>query len=1817
MADTEKNDSEEEGQEIDHVEEREEKEMFHVLLDNSALPIILFILGAMHTRIEAVICLLLLALYNIYRTKTVFERKRKLMLERKASDPKFLKTVLGAIPNWVSNAEEERTRFLNNMIDQIWPHAKGPAEEGLRDYLDNMFKVYYLPYYPFLNKLEMYDCDLGQDPPMLLGVNVITLKDKVFIDLNIRKSGRTNISILTGFKGVDLKILVGNLQFEAKQRIVLDQLTSEAPYCRAVSISMAEKPTVSFKLEVAGKLVGINPDKIPGVSGIIEEAIDSAMCGMTWPSCNVVDMFGPEDKSFLSLNERAHLERREGTGLVRIRLLNSSNLTATECSSNVVIVVRIGIKDMQPASCDGLVQQEVSTVGKVENGQVVWDEDFDMVLYDKQMNLIVFELREKEERGKLLGTLKEKASNLVAGKVHGFNHAMDIPKIKQTKSATQLKIGFPKLSVQLQYIPYSRQEEPYQPLKMLERVHAEWYKQSSVNLSSLSLTAKKPMADPARLANLRLFVSVRCLRKYPYEKDLQRDGTVFRDCNDPVQIHVQYKSKVRPTKVAPVKQSTATKFKNKLGSVRSAPPVVQEDGVCITKKTWPLPPLEAGGDEIFFMENFNFRVQDALEDKLFINTECEKDAQFKGSLSVKDIMEHGSKGVTMQMPLTASEGRRQSSKPELEIRFVVRYADAESIDKTNEIATKAESSGTIEKSTDTDLVLQETHFAGGMAACFFVSYFTGWLFGVVSAIGLSILTFIIGGVIYLRSHNGTLRKLNETQSSFIARLVDYCERKKKRDLEKAAAEAALELQRKAAKKKMEQPTENEVSIVETPLSVADQETEAELVKVKQELPLWVHFPDVEKTDWLNEILEALWPHICKGTEAMINEKISGALGSAGLPDFLGSLQVNELTLGSTPPVISGVRSFSREAQGDQIIFDIALSFANDLAVEAGIRDPFTVRFSDLSFSTTLRVIMGPLVGMLPCIGSVSICLTDTPEIDFALDVCRIPLLNMPGVFSLFKHLVADNLGPMLVHPQIMDVTGPLVDMNELARRIVNKKWGDGILRVTVVSASKLKNTDALFFGKSDPFCEVTLHQQPAIKRRTRYINDNLNPVWNDDFEFIVNDTRAKIQFTVLDKDVRKSEIIGIAEMEPFHELEPDMTVEKRLPLLLKGKDHGSITVRLEWKPFNKDVNSEIARDPNGRAIAAAFVHISQCTNLDEEADDIKLRCGNFESSLIASTESDDTKLRGRRPLVQATLSAEVTSFDQDLVLDIKNNGTVHIPVRDIVKNDGKLSGAFPIVGTVSSLIELQASVMTVSKSKGTTVAKNCMSVDSGVLRLWVYSAHGLLNVETFSKSDPFCEIKLPREPTIKDVETKYISNNLNPVWDERYEFVISDADGVVEFVVRDHEVTGIKEKVLGRTQIQINDLVPNTRIKLKLNLRTDKGKMQGTLNVDVEYKPFRIPKKGDKPLPPAQSSLATEAAKDWLEHPWAKNVVYCMFDSWKEPPSSSASLRLLLNKDQMGATKVMKASDDMINSGVRVLGSYSGHIIVEATKSGKVLASGAFPADKLKLDPVEAQPMIISLNGKEETFAKVNTFVQLLTLGPTVDTLDQDASESLIKRKRSGSQNKNRPSRPAPPPKEEIAAGGAPATKTPSPVYPTIPDEDEDLEPGSLTVEVKHARNLKTLPNGNEPDAYVSLRLGGLKFKTKVQEKHTINPDWDKQNTFAFPVLNPLRAELDVRVKAQLSALGMGFLSKNQTIAKGVVVVNDHALNETPLPLTIDLDTGGTVSLELSYRKYNDKELSQVTAKQKLQRYPSDSSIGSRTLGRTPSRKAPNSPERP
>ncbi|KAL8238389.1 hypothetical protein R6Q59_014956 [Mikania micrantha] len=154
------------------------------------------------------------------------------------------------------------------------------------------------------------------------------------------------------------------------------------------------------------------------------------------------------------------------------------------------------------------------------------------------------------------------------------------------------------------------------------------------------------------------------------------------------------------------------------------------------------------------------------------------------------------------------------------------------------------------------------------------------------------------------------------------------------------------------------------------------------------------------------------------------------------------------------------------------------------------------------------------------------------------------------------------------HRIVVPLGGVPVDTSDLELK------PQGKLMLTIVRANHLKNMEMM--GKSDPYAVAFI--RPLEKFRTKVIENNLNPVWDQLFHLTVEDKETQYAVVeVFDEDIGADQRLGIAKLS-LVDLQPEIEKEIELRLMpsldmLKikdKKDRGNIIVKAKYHQFTKE-----------------------------------------------------------------------------------------------------------------------------------------------------------------------------------------------------------------------------------------------------------------------------------------------------------------------------------------------------------------------------------------------------------------------------------------------------------------------------------------------------------------------------------------------------------------------------------------------------------------------------------------------------------------------
>ncbi|KAL5853520.1 hypothetical protein ACOSQ3_008638 [Xanthoceras sorbifolium] len=331
-------------------------------------------------------------------------------------------------------------------------------------------------------------------------------------------------------------------------------------------------------------------------------------------------------------------------------------------------------------------------------------------------------------------------------------------------------------------------------------------------------------------------------------------------------------------------------------------------------------------------------------------------------------------------------------------------------------------------------------------------------------------------------------------------------------------------------------------------------------------------PDVYPSwlTWLNHHLTKIWPYVNEAASELIKTSVEPILEQYR-PFVLSSLKFSKFTLGTVAPQFTGVSVIEDGESG--VTMELEMQWdANSsiiLAVKTRFGVSLPVQVKNIGFTGVFRLIFKPLVDEFPGFGAVSYSLREKKKLDFTLKVIGGDMSTIPGLSDAIQETIVDAVEDSITWPVRKVIPILPGDYSDLELKPV------GILEVKLVQAKDLSNKDII--GKSDPYAELYVRPLRDRIKKSKVINNELNPIWNEHFEFIVED--ASTQHLVVriydDEGLQASQLIGCAHVR-LNELEPGkvkdvwLKLVKDLEVQRDTKYRGKVHLELLYCPFGME-----------------------------------------------------------------------------------------------------------------------------------------------------------------------------------------------------------------------------------------------------------------------------------------------------------------------------------------------------------------------------------------------------------------------------------------------------------------------------------------------------------------------------------------------------------------------------------------------------------------------------------------------------------------------
>ncbi|KAM8880724.1 extended synaptotagmin-2-A isoform 1-T1 [Synchiropus picturatus] len=406
-----------------------------------------------------------------------------------------------------------------------------------------------------------------------------------------------------------------------------------------------------------------------------------------------------------------------------------------------------------------------------------------------------------------------------------------------------------------------------------------------------------------------------------------------------------------------------------------------------------------------------------------------------------------------------------------------------------------------------------------------------------------------------------------------------------------------------------------------------------------DLPPWVHFPDVERVEWLNKTVKQMWPYICQFVEKLFQEKIEPAVKASNA--HLSTFCFSKIDIGDKPVRVNGVKVYSENVDKRQIIMDLQVSFVGNTEIDVDIKRYYCkAGIKSIQIHGVLRVVMEPLLGDMPLVGALSLFFLKKPLLDINWTGLT-NILDIPGLNGLSDSLIQDIIYSYLVLPN--RITVPLVGDIELAQ--LRFPLPKGVLRIHFLEAQDLEGKDkflgGLIKGKSDPYGILQIGNQLF---QSKTVKESLHPKWSEVFEALVYEPSGQhLEIELFDEDPDKDDFLG-SLMIDMTELHKEQKVDEWFDL--EEAPTGKLHLKLEWLSLLstpekldqvlRNVRADRSLANDGLSSALLVVYLDSAKNLPSNMSDFS-HDGSKQVSVFKALKSAKKTSSEPSPYVQFTV----------------------------------------------------------------------------------------------------------------------------------------------------------------------------------------------------------------------------------------------------------------------------------------------------------------------------------------------------------------------------------------------------------------------------------------------------------------------------------------------------------------------------------------------------------------------------------------------------
>uniref|UniRef100_A0A8C2JYW7 Extended synaptotagmin-like protein 1b n=1 Tax=Cyprinus carpio TaxID=7962 RepID=A0A8C2JYW7_CYPCA len=607
---------------------------------------------------------------------------------------------------------------------------------------------------------------------------------------------------------------------------------------------------------------------------------------------------------------------------------------------------------------------------------------------------------------------------------------------------------------------------------------------------------------------------------------------------------------------------------------------------------------------------------------------------------------------------------------------------------------------------------------------------------------------------------------------------------------------------------------------------------------RRDLPSWVNFPDVEKVEWLNKVIQQAWPFIGQYLEKLLTETIAPSI--RGSSSHLQTLSFTKVDFGGKPMRVVGVKAHTENEKG-QILLDVYISYVGDVEINVEVKRYFCkAGVKGIQLHGMMRVILEPLIGDVPIVGAVTMFFIQRPKLTINWTGLT-NLLDVPGLNAMSDTKIMDAIASFLVLPNRLTV--PLVaDLHVAQLRCPLPR---GVVRIHLLEADGLASTDnyvkGVMAGMSDPYALLRVGPQTF---KSRHLDNTLNPKWDEMYEVIVHEVPGQeLEVEMFDKDPDHDDFLGRYHITAF--------------LLCPSISH------LFFKRKSNHINDKIIRElqciccgvfafkcicafffcfqmKKGNKVPNPIVQISMqdvirdsriCWNTVnpqwEDAFTFFIRDPSKQDISVQVKDNDRVQVLGSLSIpVSRLLSCQDLALDEWFNLESSGPGS-RIHINTVLRVNSS--------DTQYALI-IFSYYQCSSASRPQKTTPHSSFATEGMLRIHLVEAQNLVAKDNMmggmvkGKSDPYVKIQIGGE-TFK---SQVMKENLNPTWNEMYEVVLTQLPGqelTLEVFDKDMDMN---DDFMGRLKMNLSDIISSEYINEWFTLSDVK---RGRVHLALEWLP--------------------------------------------------------------------------------------------------------------------------------------------------------------------------------------------------------------------------------------------------------------------------------------------------------------------------------------------------------------------------------------------